>query len=613
MKKALYVLALLIIAIFVMGQEMGCQDISSVIYEINEDLETDVDLSVVIDHTDPETPLSNQDFDLYLTITNDGDDTVYCADISYWVLDQDQNTVYEGELETGASCSELATGDTVNFLIEDVNVVSSVTFSLFHPDDEVGSNDVATLVITAANDADNDGLDDSVDLCPSHYDPNNVDVDGDGLGDVCDPCFANQNVCFGDLIYTVTVCDDQNSPTYSTSPTDDCSTTGYCMDGACLTSSQLTTSELNLKVEDIKFLRFEDEAAVFGVTVKNYGNQELSKNIEGELTLEYDAAYDIYGTAAPAYDTVGLSNPLTTTFAMRAGTLEDNDEREYTVKVADPFCPGCMEDQRDNLAGVGVTHRYATTVDLDTTMAYTPLTFQGLSSVYASTDWPDCFDAHGNAGDTLVGSRVATSDTLAEYSSHIGVYSDFCEPISDVLKEVYCADSNMDSTYEVVQAEVNNCGCDGTLHTCTYASADLTAPSIPKAVEFDSMLGGELARFTVTVFNDAAVTVSTPFDVSAKFYNSRTKQLLGECTKEIITVGPQLTSDFECDINVRTLIPTIIEEGNVGIITVVYYDYNFEVFESDEKNIHNMGVSITTDDLLAVTSGNPKQWLVNYS
>jgi len=150
MKKALYILALLIISIFVMGQEMGCQDISSVIYEINEDLEESVDLSVVIDHTDPEIPLSNQDFDLYLTITNDGDETLYCADISYWVLDQDQNTVSEGELETGASCSELAAADTVNFLVEDVNVVSSVTFTLFHPDDEVDSNDEATLAIASS-------------------------------------------------------------------------------------------------------------------------------------------------------------------------------------------------------------------------------------------------------------------------------------------------------------------------------------------------------------------------------------------------------------------------------------------------------------------------------
>ncbi len=150
MKKALYVLALLIIAIFVMGQEMGCQDISSVIYEINEDLEDNVDLSVVIDHTDPETPLSNQDFDLYLTITNNGDDTVYCADISYWVLDQDKNSVTTGDL-SDAFCSELAAGDTINYLVEDVNVDSSVTFTIFHPDDEEDSNDEATLSIAASS------------------------------------------------------------------------------------------------------------------------------------------------------------------------------------------------------------------------------------------------------------------------------------------------------------------------------------------------------------------------------------------------------------------------------------------------------------------------------
>ncbi len=42
-------------------------------------------------------------------------------------------------------------------------------------------------------DADNDGIEDSIDNCKTTYNPNQLDTDGDGKGDVCDNCPSNSN------------------------------------------------------------------------------------------------------------------------------------------------------------------------------------------------------------------------------------------------------------------------------------------------------------------------------------------------------------------------------------------------------------------------------------
>jgi len=43
--------------------------------------------------------------------------------------------------------------------------------------------------VALAVDTDFDGVDDTVDLCPNVYDPNQIDCDGDGIGDSCDNAF----------------------------------------------------------------------------------------------------------------------------------------------------------------------------------------------------------------------------------------------------------------------------------------------------------------------------------------------------------------------------------------------------------------------------------------
>jgi large repetitive protein len=53
------------------------------------------------------------------------------------------------------------------------------------------------MAVAVDSDADGDGIDDDVDLCPSAWDPNQEDHDGDGEGDACDPCplFPDGTTC----------------------------------------------------------------------------------------------------------------------------------------------------------------------------------------------------------------------------------------------------------------------------------------------------------------------------------------------------------------------------------------------------------------------------------
>jgi len=57
----------------------------------------------------------------------------------------------------------------------------------FPPDSNEGGGPTSVSVTVNEADADNDGVLDSADNCPNEANPGQEDIDGDGLGDVCDP------------------------------------------------------------------------------------------------------------------------------------------------------------------------------------------------------------------------------------------------------------------------------------------------------------------------------------------------------------------------------------------------------------------------------------------
>jgi hypothetical protein len=80
-------------------------------------------------------------------------------------------------------------------------------------------------------DGDEDGLIDSIDNCPSNYDPTGIDTDGDGAGDVCDNCpdIPNPDQADGDKDETGDVCDPcPDNPTNIDYDKD-----GFCSDVDC--------------------------------------------------------------------------------------------------------------------------------------------------------------------------------------------------------------------------------------------------------------------------------------------------------------------------------------------------------------------------------------------
>jgi len=94
--------------------------------------------------------------------------------ITYPILDDDDNTIYP----------LFGTGYIPHNIVIDGHGV--VLYS------QAGFNQSAIIqVITEALetiDADNDGIYNGMDNCPDDYNPEQEDVDEDGVGDACDPC-----------------------------------------------------------------------------------------------------------------------------------------------------------------------------------------------------------------------------------------------------------------------------------------------------------------------------------------------------------------------------------------------------------------------------------------
>ncbi|HEX9191173.1 MAG TPA: hypothetical protein VF847_03680, partial [Candidatus Deferrimicrobiaceae bacterium] len=79
--------------------------------------------------------------------------------------------------------------------------------------------DVMTLPVAVANDslgdADADGVPDDIDGCPGAADSVQGDVDGDGWGDLCDPCSDAEGDGFGSPTLPFSACAGDNCPDHS--------------------------------------------------------------------------------------------------------------------------------------------------------------------------------------------------------------------------------------------------------------------------------------------------------------------------------------------------------------------------------------------------------------
>ena len=112
--------------------------------------------------------------------------------------------------------AELGEGETADYQLDIVfdavgearvtHVVAgfeAANYSIQQPDDDI-SNNVLEAVVTiiegngSGDDADNDGVNDGTDNCPSISNPEQVDADGDGNGDACDSDDDNDDVADSD-------------------------------------------------------------------------------------------------------------------------------------------------------------------------------------------------------------------------------------------------------------------------------------------------------------------------------------------------------------------------------------------------------------------------------
>ena len=102
--------------------------------------------------------------------------------ITYPIIDGDANT---------AAWDMYGMGYIPHNVVLDHNMEVVYTSSGFNQSEIMAAIDVALEYLPA--DEDEDGLDDPADNCPDVYNPQQEDIDLDGMGDVCDIC-DNVNV-----------------------------------------------------------------------------------------------------------------------------------------------------------------------------------------------------------------------------------------------------------------------------------------------------------------------------------------------------------------------------------------------------------------------------------
>jgi len=87
--------------------------------------------------------------------------------------------------------------------------------------DSIVGGKLYAYVNNPLTDSDGDLIDDDIDNCPFIYNPDQTDLDGDGIGYACENCVDIDGDGYGDPGYSINICPDDNCPgTYNPDQTD---------------------------------------------------------------------------------------------------------------------------------------------------------------------------------------------------------------------------------------------------------------------------------------------------------------------------------------------------------------------------------------------------------